>query len=158
MGGVVTQKIESLGGGQYLVPSDSEPGHFHKVNVNEPSCKCKGFQYRGGCKHLRRVAEEFDVRHDDEGPQIVVPHMFTTRYANQQLANAAVCPIKTSRGEPKFPLRYTIEGESMLIAPPWRLMKLQEDEFVMEYRAHLERCGVFNLAGGRWRCCATRTC
>jgi SWIM zinc finger len=39
----------------YLVPSASEPGSMHYVQLAPESCDCKGFRYRGLCRHVLAV-------------------------------------------------------------------------------------------------------
>ncbi|MDQ3830379.1 MAG: SWIM zinc finger family protein [Candidatus Tectomicrobia bacterium] len=41
----------------WLVPSRSTPGVQYFVNADATRCTCKGFAYRGACKHLRIVLE-----------------------------------------------------------------------------------------------------
>lgn len=35
-----------------LVPSQSEPGTYHVIDPVARTCDCKGFAYRGRCRHL----------------------------------------------------------------------------------------------------------
>lgn len=46
----------------YLVPSASEPGTMHYVRLSPTSCDCKGFQYRGRCRHVLAVVAMYDAR------------------------------------------------------------------------------------------------
>jgi hypothetical protein len=42
--------------GGYLVASASEPGTYHRVRLGPVEhCDCKGFQYRGRCRHVEAV-------------------------------------------------------------------------------------------------------
>ena len=43
-----------------LVPSASTPNKFHVVT--RLNCDCRGFQYRGDCRHVRAVQAEVEVR------------------------------------------------------------------------------------------------
>jgi hypothetical protein len=42
------------------VPSQSTPGKFHLVTLT--TCDCKGFSYRGDCRHVRAVQVEATKR------------------------------------------------------------------------------------------------
>ena len=44
-------------GNGWLVPSQREAGVRYYVNAEATRCSCKGFSYRGACKHLRMVSE-----------------------------------------------------------------------------------------------------
>jgi SWIM zinc finger len=46
----------------YLVPSISEPGTMQAVRLSPASCDCKGFQYRGLCRHVLAVVAMYDAR------------------------------------------------------------------------------------------------
>lgn len=45
----------SLIGPTAVVASKSQPGEYHTIYNGE--CTCKGYQYRGRCRHLTAVAE-----------------------------------------------------------------------------------------------------
>lgn len=56
------------------VQSRSNPTMHHYVDVRTQSCSCKGFSYRGECRHLRLVnAEPYTVtaRHDSRHGSLV---------------------------------------------------------------------------------------
>jgi hypothetical protein len=46
-------RVRRLGPGRYLVESSSKPGTGHPVTAS--SCPCKGFAYRGSCRHVALV-------------------------------------------------------------------------------------------------------
>jgi len=46
-------RVRRLGPGHYLVESASKPGTGHPVTVDH--CPCKGFSYRGTCRHVALV-------------------------------------------------------------------------------------------------------
>ena len=50
------------GPGAYLVPSRSAEGTMHYVRLNPGSCDCRGFQYRGYCRHLTSVVAMYDAQ------------------------------------------------------------------------------------------------
>ena len=43
-------RVRRLGPGHYLVESATKPGTGHPVTVDH--CPCKGFSYRGTCRHI----------------------------------------------------------------------------------------------------------
>ncbi len=46
-------RVRHLGQGHYLVESATKPGTGHPVTVDH--CPCKGFSYRGTCRHVALV-------------------------------------------------------------------------------------------------------
>ena len=46
-------RVRRLGQGHYLVESATKPGTGHPVTVDH--CPCKGFSYRGTCRHVALV-------------------------------------------------------------------------------------------------------
>ncbi len=48
-------RVRRLGQGRYLVESASKPGVGHPVTADY--CPCKGFSYRGTCRHIALVRE-----------------------------------------------------------------------------------------------------
>ncbi len=46
-------RVRRLGPGHYLVESATKPGTGHPVKVDH--CPCKGFSYRGTCRHVALV-------------------------------------------------------------------------------------------------------
>jgi len=46
-------RVRRLGPGHYLVESQTKPGTGHPVTVDH--CPCKGFSYRGTCRHVALV-------------------------------------------------------------------------------------------------------
>ncbi len=46
-------RVRRLGQGRYLVESASRPGVGHPVTVER--CNCKGYAYRGTCRHVALV-------------------------------------------------------------------------------------------------------
>jgi hypothetical protein len=51
-------KPKDLGDGLLEVASDTRVGQTYTVDTRYESCTCKGFQYRGNCKHLQRAVHE----------------------------------------------------------------------------------------------------
>jgi SWIM zinc finger len=56
------ETITPDGPGAYLVPSASEPGTMHYVRLSPASCDCKGFQYRGLCRHVLAVVAMYETQ------------------------------------------------------------------------------------------------
>lgn len=44
-----------------IVEVKSESGYIHHVNKDKMSCTCKGYKFRGKCKHLSIVMEANNV-------------------------------------------------------------------------------------------------
>jgi len=52
------------GGSVTTVPSRSNPGTVHYVDLRTQSCSCKGFSFKGECRHLRLLnAPEYTITH-----------------------------------------------------------------------------------------------
>ncbi len=50
------------GGSVTTVPSRSNPGTVHYVDLRMQSCSCKGFSFKGECRHLRLLnAPEYTI-------------------------------------------------------------------------------------------------
>jgi len=47
-----TPRVRRLSAGRYLVESATSRGLGHQVDVTSGKCGCRGFQYRGHCRHL----------------------------------------------------------------------------------------------------------
>jgi SWIM zinc finger len=45
----------------WLVPSSTTAGVQYYVNADATRCSCRGFSYRGTCRHLRTVREAKDL-------------------------------------------------------------------------------------------------
>ncbi len=54
--------IRTDGPGAYLVPSASEEAVMHRVTLAPEHCDCKGFQYRGRCRHITAVVEWYEAQ------------------------------------------------------------------------------------------------
>jgi hypothetical protein len=52
---VAGERFVKLGEGALLVASKSEPGTWH--HLTGQTCDCKGFQYRGHCRHIAAALE-----------------------------------------------------------------------------------------------------
>jgi hypothetical protein len=48
-------------GNGWLVPSGTTEGMQYFVNADATRCSCRGFSYRGTCRHLRIVIEAKDL-------------------------------------------------------------------------------------------------
>lgn len=56
--------------------SQSEPGVVHEVMVPMPTdgieefvCDCRGFQYRGSCRHIQEAWDEICRWNSEDGPE-----------------------------------------------------------------------------------------
>ena len=56
------ETITPDGPGAYLVPSASELGTMHYVCLSPASCDCKGFRYRGVCRHVLAVVAMYETQ------------------------------------------------------------------------------------------------
>ncbi len=54
------QPEKNLGNGLYEVQSESVANKTYVVDLRDKGYTCKGFQYRGSCKHLRALQERED--------------------------------------------------------------------------------------------------
>jgi len=45
-------RIRHLSNSRYLVESATTPGLGHQCDVQRGKCGCRGFQYRGHCRHM----------------------------------------------------------------------------------------------------------
>jgi SWIM zinc finger len=56
---VGTEVKRDAGAGGWLVASETTEGVWYEVRLAPESCTCKGFEYRGRCKHLGMVEAMF---------------------------------------------------------------------------------------------------
>jgi len=47
-----TPRVRRLAAGRYLIESATQPGLGHQCDVTRGQCGCKGFAYRGHCRHM----------------------------------------------------------------------------------------------------------
>ncbi len=66
-------RVRRLGPGRYLVESASKPGTGHPCTTDH--CNCKGFSYRGTCRHvaLVRAMERWYGQAAPPAASVVVP-------------------------------------------------------------------------------------
>lgn len=68
--------------------------------------------------------------------------LYTSRYANKDLANSNAIKVSISRGRPKFPLRYEIEAGLILLAPSSKIFGITDNEkFARRYMEQLDGLG-----------------
>jgi hypothetical protein len=58
------------------------------------------------------------------------------------IIESGLAPVATSRGLPKFPIRYTIAAHLLELAPTWPMMQLDAETFELGYVRHLNRLGI----------------
>ena len=54
-----TNGVKVLGSGLFEVPSFTNPRKKYVVDLREKSCTCPAYRFRGYCKHLKFVEENF---------------------------------------------------------------------------------------------------
>jgi SWIM zinc finger len=76
-----------IGGNGALVASQSEPGNWHIVRNS--ACDCKGYQYRGYCRHIAAVkaangltADECDCAEYSYSSRATCRHLEAAREAD----------------------------------------------------------------------------
>lgn len=68
--------------------------------------------------------------------------IYTSRYQNRELATGHYTVVGITRGRPKFPLKYTLEGNIIEIAPPGYLFnEYNRARFTPPYFRHLDNVG-----------------
>lgn len=70
-----------------------------------------------------------------------LPKLYTSRWANKDLAHLPCVPVGISRGAPKFRLDYRYRRAMMLAPERWMFGK-STDEFERAYTTQLEALGV----------------
>lgn len=77
--------------------------------------------------------------------------LWTSRWANRDLARLDVVAVGISRGVPKFPVRYRYRRLPDLYPDGWMLGIKDDAQFNEAYRRKLERIGVERIAAGLQR-------
>lgn len=73
--------------------------------------------------------------------------IYTSRYSNPELKTGNYTVVGITRGAPKFPLRYTLAGNIMEIAPPGYLFnEYNRERFTPPYFQHMDRVGTARIA------------
>lgn len=73
--------------------------------------------------------------------------IYTSRYSNPELKTGNYTVVGITRGAPKFPLRYTLAGNIMEIAPPGYLFnEYNRERFTPSYFQHMDRVGTARIA------------
>lgn len=69
--------------------------------------------------------------------------IYTSRYSNPELKTGNYTVVGITRGAPKFPLQYRLDGNIMEIAPPGYLFnEYDRAKFTPSYFRHMDRTGV----------------
>lgn len=140
------------------VRSETYAKLWYRVNAEEGTCQCRGFQHRGGCKHLKEVAKRLRSKgmlhniatpeRETETPSMpeVLPTVYTSRFfAEDLLTSNAVIPVRISMFPPIVPLHYkVIDGPRSLM--PSKRMIGEWNRFSPEYFNRLESYGIELIA------------
>ena len=74
--------------------------------------------------------------------------IYTSRYANPALNGRRYVVVGISKSLPKYPLKYPVSGQILLLAPGWNLMKeCNRDIFEKGYRKQLNSIGAERILG-----------
>jgi hypothetical protein len=87
----------------------------------------------------RRWITPEEVGDPRQHPDVTI---WTSRYANRNLAHLPVSPIVASIGYPRFRLAYRPTGRAMLLMPTREMLSLDPDRFAEMYLQRLEQAGV----------------
>ena len=69
--------------------------------------------------------------------------IYTSRYSNPELRTGNYTVVGITRGAPKFPLQYRLDGNIMYIAPPGYLFnEYDRARFTPSYFRHMDKTGV----------------
>lgn len=75
-----------------------------------------------------------------------MPKVYTSRYANPELAAGDYTVVGVTRGAPKFALKYNLSGNIIQIAPPgWLFSENNRERFTPQYFWHMEKTGVTRI-------------
>lgn len=73
--------------------------------------------------------------------------IYTSRYSNPELKTGKYTVVGITRGAPKFPLQYRLDGNIMDIAPPGYLFnEYDRARFTPAYFRHMDKAGVNRIA------------
>lgn len=73
--------------------------------------------------------------------------IYTSRYSNPELKTGKYTVVGITRGAPKFPLQYRLDGNIMDIAPPGYLFnEYDRARFTPAYFRHMDKTGVNQIA------------
>lgn len=73
--------------------------------------------------------------------------IYTSRYSNPELKTGKYTVVGITRGAPKFPLQYRLDGNIMDIAPPGYLFnEYNRARFTPAYFRHMDKTGVNRIA------------
>ena len=73
--------------------------------------------------------------------------IYTSRFSNPELKTGKYTVVGVTRGAPKFPLQYRLDGNIMEIAPPgWLFNEYDRAKFTPQYFRNIDRIGVQRIA------------
>ena len=73
--------------------------------------------------------------------------IYTSRYSNPELKTGKYTVVGITRGAPKFPLQYRLDGNIMDRAPPGYLFnEYDRARFTPAYFRHMDKAGVSRIA------------
>ncbi len=72
--------------------------------------------------------------------------VYTSRYSNPELKSGKYTVVGITRGAPKFPLQYRLDGNIIDIAPPGYLFnEYDRARFTPSYFRHMDKTGVTRI-------------
>ncbi len=73
--------------------------------------------------------------------------IYTSKYSNPELSSGKYTVVGITRGAPKFPLHYHLDGNIIEIAPPGYLFnEYDRKRFTGPYFKHMDKTGVDRIA------------
>ena len=72
--------------------------------------------------------------------------VYTSRYSNPELMTGKYTVVGITRGSPKFPLGYRLDGNIIEIAPPgWLFNEYDREKFTQQYFRNIDKIGIVKI-------------